>query len=277
MAALKLKSLYLSDSDLDFVVREAGIQIADRERFKQLIREDISFRKALISDDKLFQRVISDKEVFLLISPALYFEILLRHAQKVISRTPYTVEKIGRSQVHVFDTEQVVELLAREEILEYLADLLASFTRTESYSIPVRVKRGVWRRIRFSDMDIDVLSRMCSVVGEEQKFSFYKRIADICLFILGVYPEFTYFDYMYPFSQETITGLSSAGRKGIQEYEQIGKKFYQLAGEHYLAKRFELTEVFQKLCENFNVAWKPLNFLAQHYLRHRTDYSAAAN
>jgi len=146
--------------------------------------------------------VMSDEEVFLKISPALYFEILLRKTLKELERTSHTTEKIGGEQVPVFDTKAVVEFLARETVLEYLADMLASFSRTQSYTVPVRVRKGVWRKIRFSDMDIDSLSRLCQASNEEHRFGFYKRIADVCLFILGVFPEYAQFDYRYPLSGE---------------------------------------------------------------------------
>lgn len=268
MATLKLESLNLPDTDLDFVIQEAIIDFKDKEKLKQLIREDTGFRKALVGDEMVFHRVISDEEVFLKISPSLYFEILLRHTLIELGRAKYTLEKVGGSQVPVFDTDKVASLLAEEEMLEYLADMLTSFTRTESYSIPIRIRKGIWRRIRFSDMDIDALNRFCTIVSDEQKFSFYKRIADVCLFILGIFPEYAHFDYSYPYAQETAPEIRAIGRRGMQEYEEIGKKFYQLAAEHKLAKDMELTGVFHSLQENFNLAWKPLNFLTQHYLHH---------
>ncbi len=35
-----------------------------------------------------------------------------------------------------------------------------------------------------------VTPRLCEVVGEEHRFGFYRRIADFCLFILGMFPEY---------------------------------------------------------------------------------------
>lgn len=268
MAGLKLESLNLSDSDLDFIIKEAAPKFGDKEKLKQSIREDEDFRRALIGDERVFHRVMADEEIFLKISPALYFEILLRKALKELGKASHTVERVGGKQVPVFDTKAVVSLLGKEIVLEYLADMLSSFTRTESYVIPVRVRKGVWRKIRFSDMDVDALSHLCEAMDEEHRFGFYKRIADVCLFILGIFPEYAQFDYRYPLTGEVRPKIR-VGRKGIQEYEEEGRKFYRLAAEHDSAKMLELSEVFSLLHENFNAAKKPLNFISQHYLHHR--------
>lgn len=260
--------LILLDHDLDFVIREAAPEFSDKEKLKQLIREDTDFRKALLEDERVFCRVMTDKEIFLKISPALYFEILLRRTLKELQKTSHTVEKLEGKQVPVFDTETVVDLLSRERVLEYLADMLSSFIKTESYTIPIRVRKGVWRKIRFSDMDIDSLSRLCEAVGEEYRFSLYKRIADVCLFILGIFPEYAQFDYHYPLTGQVKPKIR-VGQKGMQEYEEEGRKFYKLASEHESAKILELSGVFQLLQENFNAAKKPLNFISQHYFAHK--------
>jgi hypothetical protein len=259
----------LSDSDLEFVIREAAPEFNDKEKLKRYIQEDAAFRKALIGDERVFRKVMKDEEIFLKISPVLYFEILLRKTQRELQKTSHTIEKIGGEQVPVFDTRAVVDLLDKEKVLEYLAGMLASFTRTESYTIPIRVRKGIWRKIRFSDMDIDALDRLCEAADEEHRFSFYKRIADVCLFILGIFPEYAQFDYRYPFKEEPVKREAGfkirTARKGMQEYEEEGRKFYKLAAAHETAKMLELSGVFQLLQENFSAAKKPLNFISQHY------------
>jgi hypothetical protein len=258
----------VSDSDLEFVIREAAPEFRDKEKLKQLIREDAAFRKALLDDERVFRRVMADEQIFLKISPALYFEILLRKTQRELPKTSHTLEMVGGEKVPIFDIQAVVDLLSKETVLEYLAEMLTSFTKTESYTIPIRVRKGVWRKIRFSDMDIDALGRLCEAADEEFRFNFYKRIADVCLFILGIFPEYAQFDYRYPFSQEVLLKIK-AGRKGMQEYEEAGRKYYKLAAEHEAAKRLDLSEVFLLLQDNFNAAKKPLNFISQHYFIHK--------
>jgi hypothetical protein len=269
MNALNLKSLELSERDLDFIVQEAAPEFKDKAKLKQLIREDKDFRKGLVGDEKVFRRVVADEEMILKISPALYFEILLRKALKELEKVSHTIERTGTQRVVVFDTKEVVGLLSNQAILDYLADMLSSFTRIESYVIPVRVKKGIWRKIRFNDMDIDSLSRFCEAVNEEYRFSFYKRIADVCLFILGIFPEYAQFDYRYPFSGERRPKIAGRVRRSAEDYEAEGRKFYKLAGEHPSARVLELSEVFWLLHENFNTAKKPLNFISEHYLHYK--------
>ncbi|HSR12464.1 MAG TPA: hypothetical protein VLS90_13570, partial [Thermodesulfobacteriota bacterium] len=158
-------------------------------------------------------------------------------------------------------------LLAREPVLLYLADMLSSFTRIESYTIPVLVGKRIWKKIRFNDLDIQGLMSVCDVVDEEVRLGFYKRIADICLFVLGVFPDYAEQDYRYPLSRQVRPHLRGKMRIAPEEYEREGRKFYKLAAEHASAREFELSPVFEILHQEFARARKPLNFLSEHYLQ----------
>jgi len=187
MSLSNLKGLRLSDSDLGFLVDTVSPEVRDRSRLKQIIRQDRDFRNRYIGDEKVFTRLMDDDELFLKISPTLFFEILLRKAASDLEEVSYTVEKTSTMRIPVFDTKDVVELLTKEPLLGYLADMLASFTRVESYVISFRVKKGVWKKIRFNNLDIVSLISLCQAVQDEYRLGLYKRIADICLFILGVF------------------------------------------------------------------------------------------
>ena len=58
----------------------ASFAEADKARLKRLVREDEEFRRALVADERVFQRLMDDEETFLKVSPALYFEVLLHRA-----------------------------------------------------------------------------------------------------------------------------------------------------------------------------------------------------
>ena len=258
-----------TEADLDFVVGEAAPDAADKARLKRLVREDEEFRRALVADERVFQRLMDDEETFLKVSPALYFEVLLHRALKELEVSTHTVERTGRQSIPVFDTTEVVELLARHEVLQYLAQMLASFTRIHSYVVPVRVRRGIRRRVRYSDMDIDSLVRLCSTADESHRFSFYKRIADVCLFISGVFTDYTFFDHRYWGSGEVRRPPPGRVRRSLEDYEQQGQRFYGLAEEHPTARVLGLSEVFGLLRQHFASARKPLNFIASQYLHSR--------
>jgi hypothetical protein len=213
--------------------------------------------------------VMSDREIILKISPALYFEVLLRNAAMKLEMSGYTLEKAGSQRVAVFDTKILSEFLTRYPVTYYLADMLSSFTRIRSSVITVKIRKGVWRKIRFNDMDIVSLKRFCEMVDEDYRFSFYKRIADVCLFTLGIFYEYVHYNYYYSHSGDKRPRLAERERIDATEYEQEGKKFYRLAAEHPLAGIFKLSEVLWLIQENFNKSRKSLNFISEYYL-HRT-------
>jgi hypothetical protein len=269
MSKRSLKSMRLSERDLDFLVETAHPEATDKLRLKQIIKEDEGFRSTFIGDEKVFRRLIHDEEIFLKISPTLFFEILLRKVANDLKEVSYTVEKTGTAKIPVFDTKEVVGLLTKEPLLLYLADMLSSFTRIGGYTISFQVREGIQEKIRFNDLDIFSLITFSEVVEEEYRFGFYKRIADLCLFILGIFPEYAEHEYRYPFSGQLRPQIRGKLRISPEEYEQEGRKFYKLAAEHRSARELELFDVFWALHENFEKAKKPLNFIAGHYLQYK--------
>ena len=200
---------------------------------------------------------------------SLYFEALIRKARNELRTTTHTIEKAGAQKIAVFDTNEVASFLSSQAVVLYLTEMLASFTRIQSYSISYRLRKGIWRKLRFNDLDIDSLIRFCESVDEDQRLVFFKRIADICLFTLGVFPEHAQFNYRYPFSAEPRPQVAGRVRRSETELRDAGKKFYKLAAEHPAARTFGLSSVLGLLYRNFRTAQKPLNFIAKHYLHHQ--------
>ena len=265
MASLKLNRL--SDRDLDFLVETTSPEMKDRSQLKQIIQEDEDFRNSYVGDEKVFGKLMDDEEIFLKISPALFFEILLRRAANDLEEVGYTLEKTSHMKIPVFDTKEVSEFLTKESLLLYLADMLASFTKIQSYTLSFRIRKGVWEKIRFNDLDILSLMNFCQAAGDEDRMGFYKRIADICLFVLGIFPDYAERDYRHPFSGQVRPHIRGKVRISPEDYEKEVRKFYKLAAEHPSAKELDLSEVFWALHENFQKAKKPLNFIADHYLQ----------
>ncbi len=260
---------YFSEKDLDFIVENAVPGSNDPERLKRLVMEDAEFRDAVVADPSLFDRVVDDNEIFLQVSPALYFEILLRKAHREFEEATHTLERSGRDNVPVFDTDQVLELMKAPNIIEYLASMMASFTRIRSYVVPVRVKRGVRRRVRFNDMDIDSLVRFASDADPEGRFGYYKRIADLCLFVSGVFPDHTRRGSASAVASVAPLTRRQRMRRSIEDYEQEGRRFYALAQAHPTARTLDLSNVFALLKEEFTEARKPLTLIATRFLHAR--------
>ncbi len=269
MARSKFRSLRLSDKDLDFLVETVSPGVIDKPKLKQIIREDEKFRNTFIDDEKVFRKLMDEEEIFLRISPALFFEILLRKVARDLKDVSYTIEKTGTTKIPIFDTKDVVEFLAKESLLGYLADMLSSFTRIETYTFSIQVGKHLFENIRFNDLDMFSLMAISETVEDEYRLGFYKRIADICLFILGIFPDYAEYDYRYPFSGQLRPKFRGKVRMGAEDYEKEGRKFYRLAAEHPSARELDLSDVFWTLHEDFPKAKKPLNFIAEHYLRYK--------
>lgn len=269
MSLLKGLHIRLDDRDIDFLIQTVSAEVTDKIRLKQILQEDEDFRNRFISEAAVFRRVMDDEEVLLKISPHLFFEILLRKAADALEKKGYTLEKTSRLKVPVFDTKDVVKLLEREPILVYLADMLSSFTRIESYTLSFRIKPGVWRKIRFNDLDINSLIQFASMVDENHRFTFFKRIGDICLFILGIFPDYAESEYRYPSSRQLRPRVPGKARISPEYYHEAGRKFYKLAAEHPAAEQMELSEIFRSLYKHFQQVKKPLNFIAEHYLQYK--------
>jgi hypothetical protein len=269
MESKKFSLLRLSDQDLNFLIETVHPEVVDKVQLKKIIKEDEEFRISFISDEKIFRRLIGDEEIFLKISPLLFFEILLRKVANDLKRISFTIEKTGSMKIPVFDTKDVVDFLKKKDLLDYLADMLSSFTRIESYTVSFETRKGAWEKVRLNDLDIFSLMSLCDMVEDESRIGFYKRIADICLLILGIFPDYVEREYRYPFSAQIRPPVRGRSRISPEEYEKEGRIFYKLAAEHHSAKEMELSEIFWTLHEDFQIAKKPLNFIAEHYLRYK--------
>jgi len=270
MTLVAHRSYKLSDRDMDFLVETASPQVSDKVRLKQILIEDEDFRDTFVCDDAVFNRVVNDEEIFLKISPVLFFEILLRRAAKELKQASFTVERAGSGmKVPVFDTQEVVDFLSKRDLILYLAEMLASFIKVRSYALSFRAREGVWRKIQFNDLDLQTLMNFSEAVDENLRFGFYKRIADICLFVLGMFSEYVEREYHYPFSGEVRPTIGLRARISPEDYEKEGRKFYRLAAEHESAKSLDLSEVFWALHGSFHVATKPLKFISERYLHYK--------
>jgi hypothetical protein len=115
-------------------------------------------------------------------------------------------------------------------------------------------------------MDITSLIRFSEAVDDEFRLGLYKRIADLCLFILGIFPDYAESNYRYPLSGEVRPQIAASAKISPEEYEKKGQQFYKLAAEHQVAIEMDSSDTFWVLHENYQKAKKPLNFIADYYL-----------
>jgi len=238
----------------------------DKERTVELVQEDQRFAEAMLDDDRLFERLMSGEEILLSVSPWLLFTVLLRRARRDLETAPFTTERRSLQRVVLFDTDEVADLLDQDALRKYLASMLASFTRIESMTVAVRVRKGIWRRYRTNELDVESLMRYSQALDEALRFEPYKRIGDVCLFLSGMFPSAIEARYRYPMSGEIRPRARSRTVVSREDYEAHGQAFYRLAAEHRAAEVEGLEEVLESLSENFLLAEKALSFVADRYL-----------
>ena len=105
-------------------------------------------------------------------------------------------------------------------------------------------------------MDMNDMMALCQLVEAELKPRLYKRIADIALFLTGVYPDHASFFVRKPRSQDW---------RVVPDYEREGRRFYTLAARE--AEPPGPASVFGKLAEQFTLAREALNTLSGRYLK----------
>jgi hypothetical protein len=226
------------------------------------------FLEVALEDARLVERIRTDPDITLKISPRLLFAVLLRQVARDVRHARYTMERVGlRESVPIFDTPRVNQLLDDEEVLDYLAAMLASFVRTETYVLHVW-HRGRLQRLRFSDLNMDDMVRLLDLVDEPYRFPLLRRVADIALFLTGVFPGYVLSRGRYARSLRPGRVVGPEWRS-LEEYEQQGATFYRLAAEHRDAEEYGLRRVLERLSEEFSAARKPLSLLADRYLRWR--------
>jgi hypothetical protein len=255
-----------SNQDLRFLVQTLVPERRDPEHVVHLLQDDEPLLDAMLQDDRLFQQLMDDERALVSVSPEFFFKVLLLRARRDLELELYTIERRQLQKVVLFDAHQVVELLAQREVCDYLAAMLASFTRINNVTIPIRVRPGVWRRIRVNDLDVDSLVRYAQLQDEEHRFGIYRRIADACLFLTGLFPEYIEARQRYPHSGQPRLRLKSSLLHDLEDHEVYGRTFYRLAAKHRDAHQQSLDHVLTTLSEQFILAEKPLAFLAERYL-----------
>ena len=267
------------DSDLLYLVKTLIPQTQDASRMIRVLRDDPEIMEGMLKDPKLAHRILDDPQSILQVSPSLFFAVLLRRVRADLEKERFTLEHAGGRNMALFDTPQIVALLDRGELLSYLTDMLVSFVRVSSYSTVVRAKHGVWRRVRFSDFDIDSLLSYGSAIEESRRFPVYKRVADVCLFTLGIMPPEEAGQTRSAGARVAGPGTRAGNAHGLpldslrvsrrrtrQDYVTQGSSFYRLASRHPDAEVRQLSDVMSTLAEKFALAVKPLSTMSTKYL-----------
>jgi len=132
-------------------------------------------------------------------------------------------------------------------VADYVAEVLAEFSRIE------RTRCRVPGRDGSLDYFTDMLAAL-RTADDHTSFCIRAHIGNHSLFLSGVFAERIRY---------------RAERKGFPDlryYEELGRLNYRVAGDHRLARKFELTPIFATLSERFQATRLALNDLSDRLL-----------
>jgi hypothetical protein len=241
----------LTDADLLYLSDRLAPG-ADRGRMLRVLREDEDILRAMVADERLLRMLTDEPEGLLCVSPRLVFSVLMERVKRDLQELSYTVE---RGRTVVFDVPRITRLLSDRRLADYLVEVLASFVRVQSATFTVRVRRGVWARYRYSDLDPMSLIRYTKALEESERHLGYRRIGDLCLFLNGVFPDATAPSGGY------VRGL----RLSREALAESGRGAYRAAARHPRTEA-PVAELLARLADTFDLAVKPLDHMASRYL-----------
>jgi hypothetical protein len=250
--------LHLSESDLRFLVETVVTNRRDYDHIVNLVRDKEDLIEPMLEDPKLADRLFGDEETFVRVSPHLLFSVLLRRLRRELEKETYVfeVESKGR-RIPVFEAPAVAEMLSDKPARDYLAEMLSSFVRTNS-GVMYWKERGAWHKKRFSDIDIDDMIELARIIDPEMRPALFQRIADIALFLSGIFPDHAALFAAHPNRMFSV-------KRTLKDYELHGKRFYRVAERH--TDQAHLRPVFAMFAEQFTLARRALNTLSDRYLR----------
>ncbi len=270
----------------------ATLRLHLRERPHQLAE--------LLSDDGVFEAVFGGPETegdLVSVSPFLVFAVAVHRAAAHLATTPYVTEWLGwHRRAAVFDVEALRDFLADPWRRLFLAELLASYTHVASGSVFVSTRRG-WRRQRFSELDPVRLAGLLEVVPEAERPGIFRRLGDLALFLVGVFPDYVSRRGFGPIEVGRLRragaiAASTAGRRSFADgdgrssighradqsqddtvalLERLGPRWYRAAVDSMTAPMPVTTAVIRELPERFSQARRILNLMTDRFLFAQRD------
>lgn len=132
-------------------------------------------------------------------------------------------------------------------VADYVAELLAEFSRLERLHLQLTAD--------FNPLEY-LFEMLAALQQADERTSFLIRahIGNHALFLSGVFPD------------RIRHRAEKKGFPNLSYYEDLGRSSYRVAGDHRLARHYELTPVFATLSECFHETRQALNDLAERLL-----------
>ena len=207
------------------------------------------------------------------VSPFLAFAVAVHRTAAALEHATFVDERMGaRRRIPVFDVAALRAIL-RDPLRRYFfVELLASYTRVSSGVTWRRTPLG-WRRQRFSELDPVRLASLLDVVGPSERPGVYRRLGDLCLFLLGVFPDHP----PLPGGAAAYRLLRHVGLQagetedldGVTLFERLGSTWYRTAARLASAAGVPPTGTFAvvgDVADHFHEARRVLNAVTDRYL-----------
>ena len=128
-------------------------------------------------------------------------------------------------------------------VADYVAEVMTEFSRTERSRC----------ELPGSSKHLDYFFEMLAALQHaDERAAFYLRshIGNQSLFMSGLFPE------------RIRDRAERRGFPDLKYYQELGRINFRVAGDHRLARKYELSRVFHTLAERFEAARRALNDLA---------------
>lgn len=208
--------LHFTAADVDFILKAVGRSPQDSTALRQLLTDDES-RDLLLDSPELYRAVLESTGC-LTISPHLYFYVLVRRA----------LREGG---------------VPNREVADYVAELLAAFTRTEQTRA----------RLPGECQPLDYFFEMLEGVQRadaRNAFALRAHMGNQALYYAGL------------FNERIDHRARRRGFPGIAYYEGLGEASFAAASHDRWAARLGLSELFALLAHSFHRARLALNSVA---------------
>ncbi len=261
--------------DVELLYRQ-HLTDADRRLLREAVGEEVPMSVALGSPE-VERIVFAPLERSLMsvgVSPFLAFATAVHRTAAALETATFVEERWApRVRIPVFDVAALRELLAEPGRRFFLVELLASYTRVASGVTWTRTARG-WRRRRFSELDPARLAELLEVVEATERPGVYRRLGDLALFLLGVFPDHPP-AFTGGVATDRLVRLSGLGGDQAAELETkdllelLGARWYAAAVASATASGLPASTtlaVAGHMAEHFRDARRVLNAVTDRYL-----------
>lgn len=204
----------------------------------QFAAEDVDFVVSVLgrrpgSADALVRLLADEETRDEILDDEALFRALLERAGCLRVSTHFYFYVLVR---HVFRRAGIED----RAVADYVAEVLAEFARAE------RLRCVVPGQPNPLDYFFEMLSAL-ETADERTRFHIRVHIGNHSLFLSGVFPERIRFR------------AEKRGAPDLSYYVKLGRTQYRAAGDHQLAQRYELSDIFHTLAERFETTRLALN------------------